>query len=63
MVKLQLKPIADFVSTILCYLLNILIRALICTALTTLLRPVMERLLVGRNPGRALPRNREVKSF
>jgi len=45
------------------YLLNILIRALICTALTLLLRPAMQRLLLGRNPGRALPRNREVKNF
>ena len=45
------------------YLLNILIRALACTALTLLMRPVLQRLLVGRNPGRALPRNREVKSF
>lgn len=45
------------------YLLNILIRALICTALTLILRPLIQRLLVGRNPGRALPRNREVKNF
>ena len=45
------------------YLLNILIRALICTALTTLLRPVIARLLSGKNQGRATPRNREVKSF
>lgn len=45
------------------YLLNILIRALICTALTMLLRPALQRMLVGRDPGRALPRNREVKSF
>ena len=45
------------------YLLNILIRALICTALTTLLRPVMARLLSGKNQDRATPRNREVKSF
>lgn len=45
------------------YLLNILIRALICTALTMLSRPVMQRMLLGRDPDRALPRNREVKSF
>ena len=45
------------------YLLNILIRAVICTALTTLLRPVMARLLSGRDQNRATPRNREVKSF
>lgn len=45
------------------YLLNILIRALICTALTMLLQPALKRLLVGRNPESALSRNREVKSF
>ena len=45
------------------YILNILIRALICTALTMLARPAMARLLAGKNTGRALPRNREVKSF
>ena len=45
------------------YILNLLIRALICTALVTLLRPLMERLLVDRRDVRALPRNREVKSF
>ena len=45
------------------YLLNILIRALICTAATLLLYPAIQRLLAGKNPGRALPRNREVKSF
>lgn len=45
------------------YLLNILIRALICSALTLLLYPAIQRLLMGKNPGRALPRNREVKSF
>ena len=45
------------------YLFNILIRALICTALTMLFRPAMQRLLVGKNPSRALSRNREVKNF
>ena len=45
------------------YLLNILIRALICTGLTLLLRPLLARLLVGRNPGAAMRRNREVKNF
>ena len=45
------------------YLLNILIRALICTALTMLLRPAIQRLLLGKNPGRGLSRNREVKNF
>lgn len=45
------------------YLLNILIRALICTLLTLLLRPLIQRMLLGRNPGRGLPRNREVKNF
>ena len=45
------------------YLFNILVRALVCTALTMLLRPVMERMLVGRAGARAIPRSREVKSF
>ncbi|MBQ6373484.1 MAG: hypothetical protein IJJ45_03255 [Clostridia bacterium] len=45
------------------YLFNILVRAAICTALTMLLNPLMQRLLVGRGNDRATPRNREVKSF
>jgi len=45
------------------YLLNIIVRAAICTAITMLARPLMDRLLVGRGPNRAQPRNREVKSF
>ena len=45
------------------YFVNIVIRALICTALTMLFRPAMQRLLVGKNPSRALSRNREVKNF
>lgn len=45
------------------YILNILLRALICTGLTMLARPAMQRLLLGSNPERALPRNREVKNF
>lgn len=45
------------------YLLNIGIRALICTALTMIFKPLLDRLLVGRSPGRAASRNREVKSF
>ena len=45
------------------YLLNLLIRALICTALTTLLYPVMRRVLTSGDQGRAASRNREVKSF
>ena len=45
------------------HLFNILVRAAICTALTLLLRPVMDALLVGRGANRATPRSREVKSF
>ena len=45
------------------YIRNLLIRAAVCTALTMLARPLMERLLIGRGTGRVLPRNREVKNF
>lgn len=45
------------------YLLNILIRALICTALTMAMKPLMERLLQPQGSARAVPRTREVKSF
>ena len=45
------------------YALNILIRAAICTALTMLLRPAMDRLLTPRGADRTVSRNREVKSF
>ena len=45
------------------YLANILLRALICTALTLAAWPLMDRLLVGRGARRAAPRSREVKSF
>ena len=45
------------------YILNILIRAAICTALTMLARPAMERFLVGSGPRTVAPRQREVKSF
>ena len=45
------------------YLFNILVRAAICTLLTLIAYPMMDRLLVGRGAQRAIPRNREVKSF
>lgn len=45
------------------YFRNMLIRAVVCTALTMLLRAPMERLLVGRGGNRTTPLNREVKSF
>lgn len=43
--------------------LHMLVRALICTALTMLFKPLMERVLVDRGENRFLSRNREVKSF
>ena len=45
------------------YLLNILIRALICTALAMAMKPLMERLLAPQGSARAVLRTREVKSF
>ena len=46
------------------YLLNIAVRAAICTALCALARPLLARLLTDRSPqGAGRPRNREVKSF
>ena len=45
------------------YLLNIIIRGIICTAVTMMVRPAMDRFLVGRGANRAVLRNREVKSF
>ena len=45
------------------YFLNIFIRAVICTALTMLLHPVMDRILTVRGSDRAASRSREVKSF
>lgn len=45
------------------YLLNIAIRAAICTALTMLFRPLLERLLVPRGSKRPAPRGQEVKNF
>lgn len=45
------------------YFLNILVRSLICTALTVLLRPLMAALMVGRKGSAAGKRPREVKSF
>ena len=44
------------------YFVNIAIRALICTALTLLLRPAAEALLLG-NRNRVPTRDREVKTF
>ena len=44
------------------YFVNIAIRALICAALTLLLRPAAYALLVG-NRNRVPTRDREVKSF
>ena len=46
----------------LAYFVNIGVRALICTALTVLLRPVAYAILVG-NKRRVPTRHREVKSF
>ena len=45
------------------YLLNILIRALVCTALTMLARPVFERILIPHGNSSPVSRSREVKSF
>ena len=45
------------------YFVNIALRALICTGLVMLLRPVAYALLIGNNQGRVPTRNREVKSF
>ena len=45
------------------YIVNIAVRALICAALTTLLRPAAYALLIGNNRNRVPTRNREVKSF
>ena len=45
------------------YIVNIIVRALICTALVSLFRPAAKRMLVGIGTGRTAPRNREVKSF
>ena len=45
------------------YFVNIAVRALICTALTLLLRPMAYHLLLGGNRGRVPARAREVKSF
>lgn len=44
------------------YFVNIAVRALICTALTMLLRPAAYAMLVG-NRSRVPTRNREVRSF
>ena len=45
------------------YFINISVRAVICTALTVLLRPFMHSILIGRRNGKAASRTREVKSF
>ncbi|MBR1820388.1 MAG: hypothetical protein IJ769_02065 [Clostridia bacterium] len=45
------------------YFVNIGVRALICTALTLLFRPLAYNLLLGGNRGRIPTRDREVKSF
>ena len=45
------------------YVLSILLRSAIFTAITLALYPAMNHLLIGRGPRRAAPRNREVKSF
>ena len=45
------------------YFFNILVRSLIVTALTLLLRPVAYRMLLGGDRGRVPTRDREVKSF
>lgn len=45
------------------YFANIAVRALICTALTVLLRPLAYTILLGGNRGRVPTRNREVKNF
>ena len=45
------------------YLVNIIIRSMICAVLTLLLRPAAYALLLGNNRGRVPDRNREVKSF
>ena len=45
------------------YFLNMGVRALICTALTILLRPAAYRLLLGDDRRRRPVRDREVKSF
>ena len=45
------------------YFVNIAARALICTALTLLFRPLAYALLLGGDRGRVPTRNREVKSF
>jgi len=45
------------------YFVNIVVRALIVTALTLLLRPAAYHLLLGGNRGRVPTRDREVKSF
>ena len=46
------------------YLLNIVVRAAICTAMAMAVYPAMDRLLVGSGSvRRAVSRNREVKSF
>ena len=47
------------------YLLNIIIRAAVCTVLCTLLRPVFAWMLVGKTPAKSgkKSREREVKRF
>jgi len=45
------------------YLLNIVIRGVICTVLTMLFKPLLAQILVGRSPVQAAPRIREVKNF
>ena len=45
------------------YFVNILIRSLICTVLTSLLLPSMRAILVGRKKNGTGNRTREVKSF
>ena len=45
------------------YFVNIAVRALICAALTLLLRPAAYTLLLGGKRGRVPTRHREVKSF
>ena len=47
----------------LAYFGNIAVRALICTALTILLRPLAYAILLGGDRGRIPTRHREVKSF
>ena len=45
------------------YFLNMVVRALICTALTLFLRPAAYRLLLGDDRRRRPVRDREGKSF